>query len=528
MEILQTHPTGITVHILKERYTVRRIARANPRPPWLMPMYFTVRVRGRTGVRVRLGKALCLAAMIGQITACASGLQTPAEAVSAAQAQVTPAQWQRPSSTPVNEMALVTWWSQFGDATLTQLVEQSLAANNDIAAARGRLRSARAALDEAQGARLPSVNASGSAARQDNIDGLSRGEAIDGVLISDDTYSIGIDASWEADIFGKLRGTAEAASAGVRGSEASLYDVQRMITAEVALNYVDLRDAQARLQLAQANLDIQRENLQIALWRNQAGLANELDVEQARTAVGQTTAALPVLRLSIATAIQQIDVLTGKAPGSSVSLLSAPAALPAPPDIIDVGLPADLLQRRPDVLSAQASLETEVIRIGVAQADLYPALRLSGSIDTSSDSLSDLFNTSMGSVFAGVTAPIFQGGQIRARIEQQKGSADTALANYRSTVLSALFDVENALQSAKTAHEREAALAEAEQSALNSLQLAEIRYRAGAVDFQTLLDTQRSVLTVQDSRASASAARSTAAIQLFKALGGGWPDSAKL
>lgn len=466
--------------------------------------------------------------MIGHLAACTSGLQTPDEVVTAAQAEVIPSRWQGVAPMPADEMALVGWWSQFNDPTLTRLVEQALASNNDVAAAKGRLRSARAALDEAQGARLPSVNASGSAARQDNIDGLSRAQTVDGLLITDENYTIGIDASWEADIFGRLRGTAEAAAAGVRGSEASLYDVQRVITAEIALNYVDLRDAQARLQLAQANLDIQRENLQIAQWRNQAGLGSELDVEQARTAVGQTTAALPVLRLTIATAIQQIDVLTGKPPVSSASMLSAPAALPVPPDIIDVGLPADLLQRRPDVLSAQASLESEVIRIGVAQADLYPALRLSGSIDTSSDSIDNLFDASLGSLVAGVTAPIFQGGQIRARIEQQKGSADTALANYRSTVLTALLEVESALQSAKAAREREVALAEAEQSALNSLQLAEIRYRVGAIDFQTLLDTQRSVLTVQDSRASASAARSTAAIQLFKALGGGWPDSAAL
>ncbi len=439
-----------------------------------------------------------------------------------------PTHWQNASPTPADEMALVAWWSQFQDATLTQLIEQALTANNDISAVNGRLRSARAVLDAAQGARLPSVNASGSASRQDNIDGLSRAETVDGVLIGDDTYNIGIDASWEADIFGRLRGTAEAAGAAVRGSEASLYDVQRVITAEIALNYVNLRDAQARLQLAQANLDIQRENLQLAQWRNEAGLGSELDVEQARTAVGQTTAALPVLRLTIATAIHQIDVLTGEPPGTSASALYPPAALPVPPDIIDVGLPADLLQRRPDVLSAQATLEAEVIRIGVAQADLYPALRLSGSIDTSGDSIGDLFDTSLGSLVAGVTAPIFQGGQIRARIEQQKGSADTALANYRSTVLTALLDVESALQSAIAAREREVALTEAEQSALISLQLAEIRYRVGAVDFQTLLDTQRSVLTVQDSRASASAARSTAAIQLFKALGGGWPDSASL
>ncbi len=473
-------------------------------------------------------RTLLLAVMIVQIAACASGLESPQQIVSGAQSETILAAWHDAASTAVNETDLVSWWSQFGDATLTQLIEQGMTANNNVAAAQGRLRSARAVLDAAQGARLPGVSARGSVSDQDQIDAFSRQEIVDGVFIDGETYSVGIDASWEADIFGKLRGTAEAAAAGARGSAASLYDVQRVITADIALNYVNLRDAQVRLELAKANLDIQRENLQIAEWRNQAGLGNALEVAQARTAVGQTTAALPVLRLNIATAIHAIDVLIGKPPGSSVGLLTPLAPMPTPPAIINVGLPADLLQRRPDVLSAQWNLEAEVIRIGVAEADLYPALRLSGSIDTASDSIDDLFDASLGSLVAGVTAPIFQGGQIRARIEQQKGSADTALANYRSTVLTALLDVENALQSAKAAGEREAALLDAEASALISLQLAEIRYRSGAVDFQTLLDTQRSVLTVQDSRASANAARSTAAIQLFKALGGGWPANASL
>ena len=439
-----------------------------------------------------------------------------------------PAAWQGAPSTEVNEIGLVNWWALFGDATLTQLTEEALASNNSIAAAQGRLRSARAALDVAEGARLPTLGARGSAAHQEIVDGLSRDESIDGLYRDGETFNVGIDASWEADLFGKLRGSAEAASASAQGSVASLYDVQRVITADVALNYVNLRDAQARLELAESNLGIQQENLHIAQWRNQAGLGSALDVEQQKTAVAQTTAALPTLRLTIATAIQQIDLLIGKPPGSSTGLLSPNGSLPQPPRIIEIGLPADLLQRRPDVLSAQRNLEAEVIRIGVAQADLYPALRLSGSIDTTSDSVGDLFDASLGNIIAGVTAPIFQGGQIRGRIEQQKGNAETALANYRSAILSALLDVENALQSAKAASEREAALKEAEASALTSLEIAEIRYRVGAVDFQTLLDTQRSVITVQDSRASASAARSTAAIQLFKALGGGWNTSASL
>ena len=502
------------------------------RPKRMWGLFFLViKHPGRSALWRRISavhRAVYLAVMIGHITACASGGHRANEVVADAQARVTPAAWEDAVPAAVNEVQLMTWWSQFGDTTLTQLIEQALAANNTVAAAQGRLRSARAALAVAQGARLPSVNARAAASRQENIDGLSNREDIDGFDIEVENYSLGIDASWEADLFGQLRGAAEAADASVRGSEASLYDAQRVISADIALNYVNLRDAQARLELARANLANQQENLNIAQWRNQAGLGNMLEVEQAKTAVAQTTAALPTLRLAIATAIQQIDVLSGRPPGASMALLSPPAPLPPPPEIIGVGLPAELLQRRPDVLASQWNLEAEVIRIGVAEADLYPALRLSGSLDTSSDSVGDLFDVSVGTLIAGVTAPIFQGGQIRARIEQQKGSADVALANYRNTILTALLDVENALQSAKASRDREAALKEAEQSALASLEIAEIRYRGGAVDFQTLLDTQRSVLTVQDSRASASAARSTAAIQLFKALGGGWDASASL
>lgn len=462
---------------------------------------------------------LSMALAIGLTASCTSMTEHASQTVTDAQS-LTPDHWQGVSSQRVNEADLVQWWSQFQDATLTNLVEQALMANNDIAAAQGRLRSARAAFEAANGARLPTVGVAGQASHQRSIDGPS---------FDIESYGVGIDAGWELDIFGKLKNAATAAELNVQGSEASLYDVQRVIAAEVALNYINLRDAQQRLDVARANLSIQQENLQIATWRNQAGQGDALEVEQARTVVAQTTAGIPLLEQSIANAISQIDVLTGKPPGVSASLLKASVAdLPVAPAIEEVGLPAELLTRRPDVLSAQHALEAEVIRIGVAQADLYPAMRLSGSLDSSSNSIGDLFDVTVGSLVGGVTAPIFQGGQIRARIEQQKGSADVALANYRSAILGALQEVENALVATRTTAQREAALNDAEQAAIASLQLAEIRYRSGAIDFQTLLDAQRNLLSVQDSRVAASTSRSTAAVQLFKALGGGWNASQNL
>jgi NodT family efflux transporter outer membrane factor (OMF) lipoprotein len=458
-------------------------------------------------------KMLGAALLAGQLAACAPWIQESAESVSSART-IVPATWQDAPSTPANAVELAHWWGQFGDPTLAGLVEQALVSNNTIAAAQGRLRSARAAFDAAHGAQLPSLAGSGSASRQESDARTS---------IKLETYNLGLDAAWEVDLFGKLSGATAAAAAAVEGSQASLYDVQRVITADIALSYINLRDAQARLAIARDNLRTQRDNLEIAEWRNQAGLGNSLEVEQARTAVAQTRAIIPPFEQAAASAINQIDVLIGKPPGSSTQLLSPAAPLPTPPALIGLGIPADLLQRRPDVIAAQHNLEAEVIRIGVATADLYPALRLSGSLGTTSNSVGDLFDTSVGTILGGITAPIFQGGQIRARIEQQKGSADTALANYRSSILVALQDVDGALLSAKSSREREMALREAEESALQSLTLAEIRYRSGSIDFQTLLDTQRSVLVVQDSRASASAAYTTATVQLFKALGGGWP-----
>lgn len=455
-----------------------------------------------------------------QLAGCAATREHPEVAVASADATVPPAWHDREAralgGNPADAVALVQWWSTFRDPALTGLVERSIAANNDIAAAAGRLRSARAATRGARAGLLPSIN--GSA-------GASRSQALTSPAVGGNTFNLGADASWEVDLFGRLSGSVDAALADEAGSQASLFDLQRVITAEVANNYLTLRDAQARLAIALSNLAIQRDNLQIAQWRYQAGLANALDVEQARTLVAQTDASLPSLRQSIASAIHQIDVLLGQAPGTSGTLLEPVHPVPAPGAVLTTGIPAELLERRPDVVSSRRSLEAAVIRIGVARADLYPALRLSGSLGTSAPAVGGLFGSIIGNIAGNLSAPIFDGGRIHSRIEQQRGAADTALANYRDTILVALQDVENAVVAVRTAREREEALSRAEAAARETLTLAELRYRSGSVDFQVLLDAQRSLLNAQDSRQSATTARSTAAVQLFKALGGGWPAS---
>lgn len=462
---------------------------------------------------LRLGAGVALASQLG---GCTTERERAADRIAPVHADVAPT-FHDIDALPEEPALLAQWWARFDDPILTQLIARAAAQNNDIAAAIGRLRTSRAAVDAARAGQLPSIGASGGASRQETVRGGGGGST---------AFSAGIDASWEVDLFGRLSGSVAAARADFAGSVASRFDVQRVILADVALNYLNLRDAQARLAIAQANLDIQRDNLQIAEWRNQAGLVNALDVEQARTLVAQTEASLPALRQSIATAIHQIDVLTAQAPGSSFALLTPVRPVPEPPAAINAGLPASLLERRPDIIASRRDLEAAVIRIGVAQADLYPALRLSGNLNTAGASLGGLFGSAIGNLVGNITAPIFEGGRIRARIEQQRGTADAALANYRQAILTALQDVENALVAMRTARDREAALLVAEAAARETVRLAEIRYRSGATDFQILLDAQRSLLNAQDSRQSAATARATAAVQLFRALGGGWPASA--
>lgn len=468
-------------------------------------------------LRPRIGARSIVAILSAMVLGLAGCTYMPSQSVTLlrnAQSDL-PAEWRQSDAENAGALAdLSQWWLEFNDPVLTSLTGQALQANTDLAAAIGRLRSARAAVKAARGALLPSLSTSASASRNEPVNGGGRGSSF---------FDVGIDASWEADLFGSLGGSAAAASATYQGSRATLYDVQRSITAEVALTYLDLRNAQARLMIAEENLSIQRDNRQIADWLFQAGLTDALDLEQARTLVAQTEANLPPLRQTIDNDINQMDILLGQVPGTSTPVLTPVRPVPAAPAVIGTGLPAQLLERRPDIIAAQHTLEANIIRIGVARADLYPALRLSGSIRSSAPQFSNLLDTTISNLVANLTAPIFQGGRIRAQIEQQKGAADASLASYRRTVLVALQEVENALVAIRTAREREEALARAEVSARESVKLAEIRYRSGEISFQQLLDAQRSLLGAQDSRQSAVAARSIAAVSLFKALGGGWP-----
>lgn len=409
------------------------------------------------------------------------------------------------------------WWKVLKDPTLDQLIGESLAASPDLLTARARLREARARRQLAGAERLPEVTASGSASR-------SKGSGETGTGTTRNLFSAGLDAGWEPDIFGATRRGIEAAQADLEVSGANLDGVQVSLVAEVALNYVDLRAYQARLDIARNNLASQSETLQIAQWRNQAGLVSALDVDQARTNLEQTRAQIPTLETNLAQAEHRLAFLLGQAPTGLHDRLATPAAIPQVTDSVAIGIPADTLRRRPDVRAAERKLAAETARIGVATAALYPGFRLSGSIGLDALNLGDLLSGSAisRSLIASVAGTLFDGGRLRKRVEIQDAVQEQALVSYQTTVLTALKEVEGALVALANSGQRREALGRAFESADRAASLARQRYASGLIDFQAVLDSERSLLSTQDNLAGADADRVTALIQLYKALGGGW------
>jgi multidrug efflux system outer membrane protein len=462
--------------------------------------------------RPRPGRALIVIAVSAALAACAVG---PDYRPRSAQQLSVPEAYPTGASRPSDPAELRQWWAGFDDPLLAELVEHALGANLDIAAAEARLRAARASMRATRAGWWPTLGAS--------VDGSARDA--DGAGGTVETWQAGFDAAWEIDLFGGTRRAVEAAAAGVGEAAATLENARSSIAAEVALNYIDARNAQARLQVARESLASQDETLQITGWRHQAGLVSAQDVEQATVLRSQTAAAIPQLRANYLAAANRIATLLGEPPGGITARLDAIAGtIPLGPDDIGAGVPAELLRRRPDLVAAERALAAEVAGIGVAQAELYPALRLGGSLTSTSLSFGDLGRDFVSAVGGSISVPLFQGGQLRARVEGQRATADAALAAYQGAVLQALEDVDDAMQAIEAAREREQQLEIAQAAAGRSVALARAQYQSGLIDFQTLLEAERSLLTTRESRLNARAARATAAVQLYKALGGGWPS----
>jgi outer membrane protein, multidrug efflux system len=437
-------------------------------------------------------------------------------------------------SVPADQRAredLRQWWQRFDDPLLGDLVGRAQAANLDIAQAVTRLRQARESLVQQRASLFPSLSASAGVSRSEPLrGGTSTTTLPDGTVTSFSTggntsFSIGADASYQFDLFGGVRRGVESARASYAASGFDYAAVLISVEAETARNYVLARLAQAQLANARDSLSIADENLQIAGWRVQAGLVSSLDQEQARASRAQQAASIPTLEANYNGFVSRLGVLTGQAPGALKAELEAVKPIPRGPASVATGIPADALRQRPDIRAAERNLAAATANIGVATAQLYPALAIGGSIDSGSSALSSVFDVITGRLFANVAQTIFDAGRTRSQIRSAEAAADSAFLTYKSTVLTSLEEIENAIVALQAAQRREAEFRVALDAANNQALLARLQYRSGLTDFTTLNQAEASLLSARNGLVSAQSDQSTALIQLYQALGGGWDAS---
>ncbi len=449
----------------------------------------------------------------GFVIALLCGCSSPAVNTAASLPFEVPPAWSDNAGSTTGAAALASWWSRFDDPLLSQLVNQALQANTRIGSAQAALRQARALRDVAAAGLQPMLGSSASAQR-----------ARSGNNGTGNSFNAGLDASWELDVFGVNRSALTSNQATAAASAATLGTTQVSIAAEVALAYIAMRSAQTRQQIASDNLASQLETQQLTDWRLQAGLVTSLEAEQARASVAQTRAQLPLLQTAIAQNRHALAVLTGQPPAALNAALAAFAPVPQAAGTLALGFPADTLRQRPDVRAAEFQVVAAAALVAQAEAARAPNFKLSGSLGLNALTLAGLSNGSavFASLLGGVSLPIFDGGAARARVGAQQAALDQAQSGYQSTVLTALKDVEDTLIALRSDRERSTSLQQAATAAANAALLARQRYDSGLVDFQTVLETQRTRLATQDSVASAMAEVSADHVRLYKALGGGW------
>ncbi|HEX2972823.1 MAG TPA: efflux transporter outer membrane subunit [Tepidisphaeraceae bacterium] len=431
-----------------------------------------------------------------------------------------------PTTQPVE---LVEWWTTFNDPLLNSLVAQAIRSNNDLKIAAARVREARAQWRVVLGNELPQVNASAaySRSRSSQSSGFNAAAGnLGGVSINpeQDLWQAGFDASWELDVFGGVRRQLEAATDQIQANEATLHDVLVSLVSEVAANYIDLRGAQQQIEINQENVKAQLQTLDLTKARFQAGLTGELDVVRAQAQVATTLAVLPSLETAVRADIHRLSVLTGQQPQVLSAELSKTVAIPAIPPLVPVGLPSDLLRRRPDIRRAERQLAAATANIGVATADLFPRFSLTGGFGLQSNKFKTLGNwdSRFWSIGPGVTFPLFDRGQIRANVRVQNARQEQALAAYENTILLALEEVEDSLVSYDKEQVRRQTLADGVKANRRAVELSNELYSKGLTDFLTVLEAERSLYAAEVQLSQSERAVSTNLVALYKALGGGW------
>lgn len=432
-----------------------------------------------------------------------------------------------------DEAALAQWWLALDDGCLTSLIKRAAASNLDLKSASERLLEARAAWQLRRSDLFPTVEGSASAQRirggfNQGIIHVS-GNGSPGLISAFETnvFQLGFDASWELDFFGGKRRALEAATAEVKAVDEAMNDVLVSLLAEVGRNYVELRGAQRQLQLTRDNIDLQKDSLHLTEVRAEAGLGNSLDVERQKSQLESTEALVPQLEASIAERIHALSILVAKPPGALLDELSVASAMPKTPPEVPAGLPGDLLKRRPDIRRVEAEIAAAAANVGVAKADFFPKITLTGSAGRQSANLSGL-TLGVGNFFAigpGVKLPIFTGGRLRANLAVQKERLDESMTTYQSTVLQSLRETEDSLSQYDSERQRRALVARSVHSSEEVTKLARDLYVSGLADFLSVIDAQRQQLSLETELAVSDTNALTALVSLYKALGGGWSGS---
>ncbi|MGJ5206838.1 efflux transporter outer membrane subunit [Bradyrhizobium sp. HKCCYLR20261] len=434
----------------------------------------------------------------------------------------TPARWSSETNRPAQALKLAQWWRNLGDPLLDQLIGEAVAGNLDVAAAKARIREARATQRQAVGALFPSVSGSGAATET-----RSSGSSTSGIAIAPATYSqyqAGFDASWELDLFGANRRALEAASYGVDAAEDDLRATLLTLIGDVGSNYIDARAYQARAALARRTAASQRETAALTERKQAAGSASAVDTAKASALAASTEATIPTYEASYQQAVHRLGVLLGRDPTALSQLLSRSTPIPAPRLPLPKGIPADVLVMRPDVRKAERQLAQSTAKIGQATAALYPDVSLSGTVSTTALKLGDLGkNSTIGwSIGPSVSVPIFNGGKLQAAVEIAEAQRDEYHVAWRSAVLSALEDVENAIVNLAQERLRIRSLGESARRYGEAARLSRALYQTGSSTFLDVLDAERSQFTAEDSLLASRATLAKDYVALAKALGGGW------
>ena len=430
-----------------------------------------------------------------------------------------PADWKNAAGFPVAspQRDLSRWWGRFNDPALNRVIAAAIQDSPDVKTATARIREARANRDAQNAALFPILDSSASANSRRNrndVTGTTRSSA----------YSAGLDASWELDLFGRNRSAVQAAAASLGAAGENLNSVYAALAGEIAAAYTNLRANEARLAVLKKNLTTREETAELAGWRLKAGEADSLEATQSQSSLESARAAMPSLEGAISQGKNDLALLSGRAPGALDAMLGNSRGIPIPPSSLAIGIPADVLRQRPDVRLAGYQVLAAAASTRATEATKYPSLRLSGALGLDTASSRKLFNPeNLAANLAGnITSPIFDAGRIKADIEAARASEEQVILQYRKTVLTALSETENALIACRRSGERLTILEKATQLARESDEVARQRYQAGEIDFLDVLDSQRTLLGLEDNLLATRTDRTTAYIRLYQALGGGW------